>query len=156
MKPPLCRRSAIFAFSISKFGKFFPQTDREDFNSSNESTITTSLIHNIVSDGKSEQVVTCFLNRIFHTKNDCGSGNLSNCGSDICCLCGPTIEFCKNFTGTVELMVDGLLANVGIGIVPLFCLSSLVKGVPDTGACWTDPRSLLWCARVNFLVMISE
>ena len=31
------------------------KTDREDFNSSNESTISTSLIYNIVSDGKSEQ-----------------------------------------------------------------------------------------------------
>ena len=43
--------------SISKFGKFFPATDREDFNSSKESTISTSLIHSIASDGKSEQVV---------------------------------------------------------------------------------------------------
>ena len=40
----------------------------EDFNSSKVSTISTSLIHNMASDGKSEQVVTRFLNRIFHTK----------------------------------------------------------------------------------------
>ena len=51
--------------SISKFEKFFPETDRENFNSSNESTISTSLTHNIASDGKSEQVVTWFLSRIF-------------------------------------------------------------------------------------------
>ena len=37
--------------------KILPQTDREDFNSSNESTISTSLIHSIASDGESEQVV---------------------------------------------------------------------------------------------------
>ena len=39
-------------------------------NSSKGSKISTSLIHNIASDGKSEQVVTWFLNRLFHTKND--------------------------------------------------------------------------------------
>ena len=38
----LFKTEAIFASS----------TDREDFNSSNESTISTSLIHNIASDGK--------------------------------------------------------------------------------------------------------
>ena len=46
------RAEAIFASSISNFGKFFPQTDREDFNSSKESNNYTSLIHNIASDGK--------------------------------------------------------------------------------------------------------
>ena len=65
----LFRAEATLASSISKFGKFFPDTDREDFNSSNESTISTSLIHNIASDGKSEQVVTWFLNRIFQCGN---------------------------------------------------------------------------------------
>ena len=58
-----------------------------------------------------------------------------------CCLCCPTIEFFGNSTGINELIVDGLLANVGIGIVSLSCLSSLVK-VPDPVACGTDPRSL--------------
>ena len=138
----LFRAEALFASSISKFGKFFPETDREDSNSSNESTISTSLIQNIASDGKSEQVVTCFLNRIFQTKNDCGSGNLSNCSSDICCLCYSTIEFCGISTSITELIVDGLPANVGIGIVSLFCLSPLAKRVPDRVACGTDPRSL--------------
>ena len=52
----LFRAEAIFASSISKFWKSFPQTDREDFNSSKESTISTSLIHNIASDGKSKDV----------------------------------------------------------------------------------------------------
>ena len=41
-----------------------------------------------------------------------------------------------------ELMVDGILANVGIGIVLLFCSSSLVKEVPVPVACGTDPVSL--------------
>ena len=70
----LFRAEVIFASSISTCGKFFPATYREDFNSSDESTISTSLIHNIASDGKSEQVGTCFLNRNFQTKNDGGVG----------------------------------------------------------------------------------
>ena len=151
----LFRVEAIFASSISKFGKFFLQTDRDDFNSSNESTTSTSLLHDTASDGKSEQPVTWFLNRIFHTKNDCGVGNLSNCSSEICCLCGPIIEFCGNFTGTNELIVDGLPANVGIGIVPLFCLSSLVQKRICPCSLWNWPSFSLWCARVNSLKMIS-
>ena len=46
-----------------------------------------------------------------------GVGNLSNCSPDICCLCGPNIEFFGNYTGIIELIVDSLPANVGIGIV---------------------------------------
>ena len=46
----------------------YPETDRDDFNSSIESTISTSLIHNIATDGKSEQIVTWFLNRVFKQK----------------------------------------------------------------------------------------
>ena len=92
------RAEAIFASSISKFGKSLQQTDRGDFNSSNEQTISTSLIHNIVSDRKSEQVVAWFLNLIFQHKNDCGVRK--NCNLDICCLCCPTMEFCG--TSTVD------------------------------------------------------
>ena len=95
----LFRAEAIFASSISKFGKFCPEADREDFNSYDESTISTILIRTIASDGKSEHGVTWFLNHICQTKNDCGAGNLSNCGSDICCLCCTTLELCGNFTG---------------------------------------------------------
>ena len=46
--------------------------------------------------------------------------------SDNCCLCCPTMQFCGNFTSIVELEVNGLVANVGIGIEPWFSLSSLV------------------------------
>ena len=49
------------------------------------------------------------------------------------------MDFRGNSTGIVELIVDGLPANVGIGIVPLFCLSSLAKRVPV--ACGTDTVS---------------
>ena len=39
-------------------------------------------------------------------------------------------------------MIDGLPANVGIGVVPPFCLSSLVERVSFVlVACGTDPRS---------------
>ena len=49
---------AIVASNVSKFGNLFPAIDREVFHSSDESTICTSLVQNIASDGKSEQVVT--------------------------------------------------------------------------------------------------
>ena len=60
----LFKAEAIFASNVSKFGKFLPAADREDLKSSTESTISTSLIHNIVSEGKSEQIVTWLLNLI--------------------------------------------------------------------------------------------
>ena len=74
----LFKAEAILASSISIFGKSLPAIDREDFNSSNQSTISTSLIHHRVSVQKSEQVVTWFLNLIFQNENDEGVGNLSN------------------------------------------------------------------------------
>ena len=113
----LFNAEATLASNISKLGKLFPQTDREDFSSANDSTISTSLIHNRASGRKSVQVVTWFVNLTFQHKNVAGVRNLSNWSSDICCLCCPTMEFCGISTGNVELMVDGLLANVGIGIV---------------------------------------
>ena len=64
----LFKAEAIFASNMSKFGKFLPATDRDDFNSSIESTISTSLIHNKASEGNSEQTVTWFLNLIFQHK----------------------------------------------------------------------------------------
>ena len=71
---------------------------------------------------------------------------LSICSSDICCLCCTTIEFCGNSTSMKELEVDGLPANVGIGIVSLFCLSSL--GCPC--GLWNWSSFSLWCARVKW------
>ena len=97
--------------------------------------VSISLIHNIASDGKLEQVVT-------QHRNEEDVGNLSNCNSDICCLCCPTMEFSWTSTSINELMVDGLLANVGIGSVLLFCSSSLVKEVPVPVVCGTDPVCL--------------
>ena len=76
---------------------------------------------------------------------------MSNSGSNICYLCCPKKEFRGNPTGIVELAVNGFVANVGIGIVPLFCLSSLVKIDPVPVACGTTPRSL----GLNSLMTIS-
>ena len=56
---------AILASSTSKFGIEIPRKDDEDFNSSTESTISTSLIHCIASVGNCEQVHTSVLNLIF-------------------------------------------------------------------------------------------
>ena len=64
----LFKAEAILASNISNLGNFFPSIDREDPNSSIESTISTSLIHNIASEGEAEQVVTWFLNLIFQQK----------------------------------------------------------------------------------------
>ena len=61
---------AILESSSSKFGKFLPAVDREDFNSSIESTICTSLTHNIASEGKSEQELTSVLKLNFQKIND--------------------------------------------------------------------------------------
>ena len=52
------------------------------------------------------------------------------------------MEFCRISTGNNELMVDGLLADVGIGIVPSIRSSSLAKEVPVPIACGTDTVSL--------------
>ena len=68
----LFKAEAILASNISKFGKFFPAVDREDFSSSHESTISTSLIHNIASDGKSEQVVTWLSESYVSNTRKCG------------------------------------------------------------------------------------
>ena len=69
---------AIFASSISNFGKFFPETDREDFNSSDdESTISTSLIQCIASVGNCEQIHTSVLSLIFQQANVAGVVNWS-------------------------------------------------------------------------------
>ena len=43
---------AILASSTSKFGIEIPRIDDEDFKSSTESTISTSLIHCIASEGE--------------------------------------------------------------------------------------------------------
>ena len=72
----LFKAEAIFASYISKFGKFFPAIDRDDFNSSTESTISTSLIHNIASEEKSEKELTWCLNLVFQHENVEGLWNL--------------------------------------------------------------------------------
>ena len=68
---------AILASSTSKFGIEIPRIDDEDFKSSTESTITTSLIHCIASVGNYEQVQTSVLNLTFQQANVAGVGNLS-------------------------------------------------------------------------------
>ena len=83
----LFRAEAIFACSISK-------TDREDFNSSKESTISTSLSHNIPSEGISEQELTWVVNLFFQYIKGDGMVNLWNWTSDFCSLCCPTTRFC--------------------------------------------------------------
>ena len=68
---------AILASSTSNSGIRIPLTDNEDFKSSTESTISTSLIQCMASVGNCEQVHTSVLNVIFQQANVAGVGNLS-------------------------------------------------------------------------------
>ena len=68
---------AILASCTSKFGIRIPLTDDDDFSSSTESTISTSLIQCIGSVGNCEQVHASVLNLIFQ------QGNVAWCGEFI-------------------------------------------------------------------------
>ena len=78
---------AILSSSTSKSGIRIPLADDEDFKSSSESTISTSLIHCIASVGNCEQVHTSVLNLIFQQAKVAGVGNLSKWRSEICSRC---------------------------------------------------------------------
>ena len=62
---------------FTKFGIEIPRIDDEDFKSSTESTISTSLIQCIASVGNCEQVHTSVLNLIFQQANVAGVWHLS-------------------------------------------------------------------------------
>ena len=111
------KEDAICASSISKFWNSVPFIDRHDIKSSTESTISTSLIHNIVSDG-------WVLILIFQHENVESVGNLSKWSSDVRIFCWSTIAGEKEFT------VDGLFAKFGIGIVFPLRSSPLATKVP--------------------------
>ena len=78
---------AIFASSTSKSGVRIPLTENEDFKSSAESTISTSLIHSISSVWNCEQVHSSVLNLLFQQANVADVVNLSKWGSEICSRC---------------------------------------------------------------------
>ena len=61
----LFKGEAILASSVSKFGKWVALIYRDDWKSSTESTISTSLILNVPSEGTPEQELTWVLNLIF-------------------------------------------------------------------------------------------
>ena len=115
------------------------------------STISTSLIHNVASEEEPEQALTQVLNLIFQLGNAEGLENLSNGSSVICSLCCTAIEFCGISIGKKELMVDGFLANLGVGIVSR-CRSSLLatgfRVLSRTGfplvAFWFQEWSIPW------------
>ena len=68
---------AILASSTSKVGIEIPRLDDEEFKSSTESTISTSLIHCIASVRNCEQVHTSVVNLIFQQANVAGVVKLS-------------------------------------------------------------------------------
>ena len=61
--------------------------------------------------------------------------SLSNCSSDIGCLCCPTIEFCRISSSLLELIVIGLVANIGIGIVGGSFSARSSNGVEEPVGC---------------------
>ena len=67
----------ILVSSTSKFGIGIPLVDDEDFKSSTESTISTSLIQCIASVRNCEQAHTSVLNLFYQQANVAGVGNLS-------------------------------------------------------------------------------
>ena len=71
------------ASSNSKFGVRIPLIEHEDFRSSTDSTISTSLFHSKASVGNCEQVHTSVLNLIFRQANVVGVGKLSKWRSEI-------------------------------------------------------------------------
>ena len=73
----LVKAEAILASSTSKSSIEILRIDEEDLKSSTESTNSTSLIHNISSVSKCEQVHTKVLNLIFQQANVAGVENLS-------------------------------------------------------------------------------
>ena len=93
---------AILASSTSKSGIWIPLTDDEDFNSSTDSTNSTSLIHSIASVGNCEQVHTSVLNLIFQQANVAGLGNLSKWRSEICSRCWYAPDLWKSSLLRVE------------------------------------------------------
>ena len=129
----LFKAEAIFASNISKIRRILAP------NSSIESTIATSLIHNIASKRKSEQGVTWFFEsylpiqkwgwsrEFIKLKFRCLLSLLSNRGT------------LRNTAELQEHAVSGLLANVGIGIVFPIRSSSIATSL----TCGTWCRKLM-------------
>ena len=88
---PLKQSSRIKYFT--KFGIGIPLIDDEDFKSSTESTISTSLIHCKASVENCKQVHTSVLNPIFQQAKVAGVGNLSKWRSEICSRCWSAPQF---------------------------------------------------------------
>ena len=72
------REEAIFASGISKFGNWCPRIDRDVLKSSSETTISTSLIHNIASVGKLEQEHTSVLKLVSNSGTEKDQGIYRN------------------------------------------------------------------------------
>ena len=106
--PHVCLLEAILASSTSKSGIRIPLTDDEDFKSSTESTISTSLIQCIASVRNHEQVHTSVLSLIFQQANVAGVEHLSRSRSEICsrCLSAPQFFEESPSLGMTEFSAD--------------------------------------------------
>ena len=153
----LARRRSNLRVQHLKIWKTFPATGREDSNSSNESPISTSWIHNTASDGKSEQVVAWFWNRIFQTKNVEHRRICRIAAPKICCLCFPTIGILRKFhrywrTHSRRPSCKRRHWNCALILLAISFEKSFISP-----CCWRNWSSFsLWCARLNSLTMISD
>ena len=93
-----------------------PWIEHQDFKSSTDLAISTSLIHNMAFVVKLEQEHTPTLNLILQHEKVCGIGNLSKWSSEIWSLCWSAPWFLKflQCMGWNEFPADGLRGNLGV------------------------------------------
>ena len=98
------------------------------------------MIHNIASEGKPEQELTRVLNLIFQYENVDGVENF--CQNEAPRFTVFADQPCGPSAGKKEFMVDGLLATLGNGIVPLNCSSLFATSLPVLSRTGFPPVSL--------------
>ena len=89
------------------FGPWVPLIEREDFRSSADSTISTSLIHSIPSVGNCEQVHTSVLNLFFQQAKVAGVGNLWKWRSEFCSRCWSASKIIWRISSTEDDWIFG-------------------------------------------------
>ena len=99
------------------------------------------MIHDITSEGKSEQELTLILNLISQHENDEG-GEFIKLKLRYLHLCCPAEEFCGLSGDKKEFMVDGLLSDIGTVVVLPIRSSPLATGRPELTCTGIAPVAL--------------
>ena len=147
---------AIFASSSSKFGKLSPAIDRDDFNSSNESIISTSVIHNIATLGKTGTRTHLDFESFLPTWKRWRCGGISQNQAPRFAVFADQRRNAWTWSFFwQEFMVDGLLAGIGIAVALPIRWSPLSTGCPVLTYLHWNRTCGTWTRRVkNFLWMI--